>query len=366
VESEAKLFSGIRNEQQSSIIEPVTSSGLSGNVEVNTVKVSTTTAIRTNAETTRSTALDIPVKTETPQMIAQVKEEPVRERSDIQTEELKTEQVNTEIKPSAESVKVKTTNVTSVNVIRTNPELTKSTALDIPVKREADQITAQVRSEPVREKTKINTEEQKVETIAQKPTSKTTTGEVKTTTANVTTVKPIRTNPEIKKSEGAGIPVKTEIASTKPNVLPENKKSETVALIAKTSVPQKSLEEITAPAKNIGGRNSEFAQTVNFKSDSLELSLYDNGEIDGDTVSVFMNGVPIMSRQGLKASAIKKTIYLAPGTNDEFTLVLFAENLGKYPPNTGLLVVHDGDDVYNVRFSADYQKNAGVVFRRKK
>ena len=54
-----------------------------------------------------------------------------------------------------------------------------------------------------------------------------------------------------------------------------------------------------------------------------------------------------------------------PGT-EEVTLVLYAENLGKYPPNTGLLVVHDGDDTYQVRFSADLQQNASVVFKRKK
>ena len=115
----------------------------------------------------------------------------------------------------------------------------------------------------------------------------------------------------------------------------------------------------------VAGRKSEFSQIVSFKADSLELSLYDNGEIDGDTVSIYLNGEVIMSKQGLKASAIKKTIYITPG-NEDFTLVLFAENLGKYPPNTGLLVVHDGDDVYNLRFSSDFQKNAGIIFRRKK
>ncbi len=104
---------------------------------------------------------------------------------------------------------------------------------------------------------------------------------------------------------------------------------------------------------------------VEFKSDSLELRLYDNGEIDGDTVSVLLNGDIILAKQGLKAAAIKKTIYIAPGTN-EVSLVLYAENLGKYAPNTGLLVVYDGEDMYQVRFSADLQQNAAVVFRRKK
>jgi len=124
--------------------------------------------------------------------------------------------------------------------------------------------------------------------------------------------------------------------------------------------------DINGPAALIEERKSEFNQFVNFKSDSLELALYDNGEIDGDTVSVIMNGEIILAKQGLKASAIKKTVYITPEDGDEFSLILYAENLGKYPPNTGLLVVHDGDDVYNVRFSADFQKNAGVIFRRVK
>jgi hypothetical protein len=107
-------------------------------------------------------------------------------------------------------------------------------------------------------------------------------------------------------------------------------------------------------------------QVVNFKSDSLELALYDNGEVDGDTVSVLLNGQLILAKQGLKASAIKKTIYAPANNNDSLTMVLYAENLGKYPPNTGLLIIHDGNDTYQVRFSADLQQNAAVIFKRKK
>ncbi len=131
-------------------------------------------------------------------------------------------------------------------------------------------------------------------------------------------------------------------------------------------VVNKPVEDITKKAASIAGRISEFTQVVNFKSDSLELALYDNGEIDGDTVSVFMNGEVLLSKQGLKASAIKKTIYIEPGKDEEFTLVMFAENLGKYPPNTGLLVVHDGEDIYHLQFSSDLQKSAGIIFKRKK
>ena len=166
---------------------------------------------------------------------------------------------------------------------------------------------------------------------------------------------------------------KQETVSTQPvkqtNITPTNpvSKKEVVAdpVASVIKKEEKPLIDITKKAALVEGRKSEFSQVVSFRSDSLELSIYDNGEIDGDTVSIYMDGQVIMSKQGLKATAIKKTIYITPG-NEDFTLVLFAENLGKYPPNTGLLVVHDGDDVYNLRFSSDFQKNAGIVFRRKR
>ncbi len=135
--------------------------------------------------------------------------------------------------------------------------------------------------------------------------------------------------------------------------------------ITDPKIEQKKIDDLTAAASVIGGRKTEFTQMVTFKADSIELALYDNGEVDGDTVSVYLNGEVILSRQGLKSTAIKKTIHITQA-NEDFTLVLFAENLGKYPPNTGLLVVHDGDDVYNLRFSSDLKNNAGIVFKRKK
>jgi hypothetical protein len=120
-----------------------------------------------------------------------------------------------------------------------------------------------------------------------------------------------------------------------------------------------------APAAFASQRKTEATQFINFTTDSLVFALYDNGEVDGDTVSVLVDGEVFMAKQGLKTSALRKTYYLPAGT-DELTLILYAENLGKYPPNTGLLIVYDGEERHQVRFSADLNKNAAVVFRRKK
>jgi len=166
---------------------------------------------------------------------------------------------------------------------------------------------------------------------------------------------------QVKKPDAIQVSQKNDQTST--NKPEEQKNSVTVARPIsqqkEMAVAMKELPTIVAERKN------ETMQDIYFKNDSLVLSLYDNGIVDGDTVSVFMNGENIISKQKLKESAIKKTIYV-PVNSDSVQVVLFAENLGTIPPNTGLLTVRDGDDVYQVRFSADLQKNASIILRRRK
>jgi hypothetical protein len=111
-------------------------------------------------------------------------------------------------------------------------------------------------------------------------------------------------------------------------------------------------------------RKTNITQTVETAADSLVLAFYDNGVVDGDSVSVYMNGVNIVASTRLTTVATKKTI--AVTGLDEIQILLVAENLGTLPPNTGLLTIKDGDRVYQVNFSADMQTNAAILIRRKK
>ncbi len=195
------------------------------------------------------------------------------------------------------------------------------------------------------------------------------------------------------KQTGSNVPVKSDGIGSKPtagNDQPKTSAVNTIAAVgpitqtgsATGQSPVKKEEEpapatqslislaqpVTdagAAAKKAAERRTDAQQTVLFKADSLVIAVYDNGEVDGDTVSVLLNGQVIMARQGLKTTAVKQTIYLPAGNDEEFTLVLYAENLGKYPPNTGLLVIYDGEERHYVRFSADLQRNAAVTLKRK-
>jgi len=146
---------------------------------------------------------------------------------------------------------------------------------------------------------------------------------------------------------------------------PEKQVINAVSITAPVSQKKESIEGSKELPAIVADRKNESIQDIYFKNDSLVLSLYDNGIVDGDTVSVFLNGETIISKQMLKTVATKKTIYIS-SQMDSVQLVLFAENLGTIPPNTGLLTVRDGDEIYQVRFSADLQKNASITLRRKK
>lgn len=119
-------------------------------------------------------------------------------------------------------------------------------------------------------------------------------------------------------------------------------------------------------AKDFGTRRIATMQEVNVKSDSIQLTLYDNGEIDGDTVSVLMNGKLVIARQRLDVKPNVHTIYFDADSPDSMNLVMYAENLGTIAPNTGLLLVKDGSTTYEVRFSADLKTNAAIILRRKR
>jgi hypothetical protein len=121
-------------------------------------------------------------------------------------------------------------------------------------------------------------------------------------------------------------------------------------------------ESIIAASKE---RRTDIVRSVFFKSDSLVLSLYDNGIVDGDSVSIVLNGKIIIANQGLTTKAIRIIVHVTPELGDSLLFTMIAENLGTIPPNTGLLIVEDGDNRNEIRFTGDMQMSSAVLFRRK-
>lgn len=129
-----------------------------------------------------------------------------------------------------------------------------------------------------------------------------------------------------------------------------------------TSIPVVTeVKEITPPAE----RKIQTIAEINFTSDSLRLSFYDNGTIDGDTISMVLNGKTIAEKVKLTTNAFSVTIPAKINSNDSLVLVMHAESLGLIPPNTGLLIIQDGQNRHEIRFEGDMQRSSAVILRKK-
>ncbi|MGZ3922682.1 MAG: hypothetical protein ACXVBJ_02860 [Flavisolibacter sp.] len=176
------------------------------------------------------------------------------------------------------------------------------------------------------------------------------------------------------------VPLKTESVNPASRANKSTDQSSTVAVETKTKTKaNKSTGETKSiaatskptPPKNeppavlpYSQRKEHLHQTVDITADSLMLSFYDNGVVDGDSISVYLNDQLIIPSTLLKSVATKKAINVSGMS--EIKLVLVADNLGTIPPNTGLLIIRDGDKTYQVNFTADMQTNASILLRRKK
>jgi len=107
-------------------------------------------------------------------------------------------------------------------------------------------------------------------------------------------------------------------------------------------------------------RDNPLVKTIVTNSTDIRIELYDNGEIDGDTITVYHNNEVVAFKRGLTNKAI--TINIKASLDDpHHEFVMVADNLGSIPPNTALMVVTTGGKRYEVFISSDEKKNAKVV-----
>src|SRR5688500_13804595 len=109
-------------------------------------------------------------------------------------------------------------------------------------------------------------------------------------------------------------------------------------------------------------RENVLIEEIEVDSDSLKVDFYDNGEIDGDSVSVFFNNQLLSFSQKLSTRSLH--FDLALDTTKELNeLSMFADNLGTIPPNTALMIVTDGEKQHEIRLSSNFEKNATIRIR---
>ena len=111
-------------------------------------------------------------------------------------------------------------------------------------------------------------------------------------------------------------------------------------------------------------REKELVQTIAVDTSNIKIELYDNAEIDDDTVTVLLNNTLLLYKKRLTDKPLTLDVNVFP--NMDYELMMYADNLGKIPPNTSLMVITAGKKRYEVRISASEQKSAVVKFKYQK
>lgn len=112
-------------------------------------------------------------------------------------------------------------------------------------------------------------------------------------------------------------------------------------------------------------RENVVAQEIEVDSDSLQVDFYDNGEVDGDSISIFYNNQLVAFNRILSTRAVHFNLGL-DSSKDYNEITMFADNLGSIPPNTALMLIDDGKKRHEVRLSSSLEKNATIRIRRKR
>ena len=103
-----------------------------------------------------------------------------------------------------------------------------------------------------------------------------------------------------------------------------------------------------------------MVKQIETEAGNIKIDLFDNGEIDGDTVTIYHNNKLVVSHKRISQNPVTLNI-MVNRDQPHHELVMVADNLGSIPPNTSLMIVTAGAKRYEVFISSTKQKNAKVV-----
>ena len=133
----------------------------------------------------------------------------------------------------------------------------------------------------------------------------------------------------------------------------------------KVVVPTKPPIQIVKVPEVTNGRKNNEQSRIAISEKRINISIYDNGTVDGDTVSIFFDGKQVVTKKRLTTTPISVDVELDESVNLH-TLILYAENLGSIPPNTALVIVTTASGKrFELYSSATLEKNAALVFEYK-
>ena len=111
-------------------------------------------------------------------------------------------------------------------------------------------------------------------------------------------------------------------------------------------------------------RDNKLLATILQAEKEVSVYIYDNGIVDNDSISVFVDSRKIFNGVRLSEKALSFPLSFSE-TVSQHEIVTYAENLGDISPNTGLLVIKAGTKMIEIPIMADFKKNAKIIISYK-
>ena len=104
--------------------------------------------------------------------------------------------------------------------------------------------------------------------------------------------------------------------------------------------PVQRFEELPkTQSKEMLARETRQRSVYHAPKKTIRLLVWDDGQMDGDTISVSINGRFVLAGHGLSKRKKRVKIVLESGENE---IVFHAHNEGELPPNTAAMVIKTG------------------------
>ncbi len=145
----------------------------------------------------------------------------------------------------------------------------------------------------------------------------------------------------------------------------EEEKEEEEMIVEEDIVEEEEVEEVKIPEKrtDFDGRSITYVKELEVNSKIVQIKLWDHGREDGDIVSIYLNGYPIVSKYNLTYQ--KKGFELKLDPSQPNDLFLYAHNLGRFPPNTVSIEIIDGESSENIVLNSDLSRCEAVLINVK-
>ena len=164
----------------------------------------------------------------------------------------------------------------------------------------------------------------------------------------------------------------TSTPSPKKVTTPQAKKVKVTPVITRASdststkiTVLRQAQKIPAAPAILKTRENALVRKIETEEGEIKMEIYDNGQIDGDSVSIYHNNSLIRSHMRLSQKPITVTIMVDP-SQPHHEIIMVADNLGTIPPNTSMMIITTATNRYELFISSSEQKNAKVVFDLKK